>query len=78
MKYVRFKLKINQIRSVWPWNIGQRSKVTTFLDYLGMISYLQIIHFIALEPTVKKIFSMKISIFYTSAVLKLLQQKYKL
>ena len=77
MKYVCFKLKINQIRSVWPWNIGQRSKVT-FLDSLGMISYLQIIHFIALEPTVQKIFSMKISIFYTSAVLKLLQQKYKL
>jgi hypothetical protein len=43
-----------------------------------MTSYLQIIHFIALEPTVKKIFSIKISIFYTSAVLKLLQQKYKL
>jgi hypothetical protein len=43
-----------------------------------MTSYSQIIHFIALEPTVTKIFSIKISIFYTSAVLKLLQQKYKL
>jgi hypothetical protein len=48
--------------------------------YLGchtLGSYSQIIHFIALEPTVKKIFSIKISIFYTSAVLKLLQQKLK-
>jgi hypothetical protein len=52
--------------------------VTTFLDSLGMISYLQIIHFIAIEPTVKRILSIKISIFYTSAVVKLLQQKYKL
>jgi hypothetical protein len=43
-----------------------------------MSSYSQKIHFIALEPTVKKILSIKISIFYTSAVLKLLQQKYKL
>jgi hypothetical protein len=31
-----------------------------------------------LEPTVKKILSIKVSIFYTSAVLKLLQLKYKL
>jgi hypothetical protein len=52
--------------------------VTTFLDFLGMTFYWQIIHFIALEPTMKKILSVKISIFYTSAVLKLLQQKYKL
>jgi hypothetical protein len=52
--------------------------VTQFLDFLGMTSYSQIKHFIALEPTVKKILSIKISIFYTSAVLKLLQQKYKL
>jgi hypothetical protein len=52
--------------------------VTTFLDFLGMTSYSQIIHFIALEPTVKKIFSIKISIFDTSAVLNLLQQRYKL
>jgi hypothetical protein len=43
-----------------------------------MTSYSQIIHFIALEPTVKMILSIKLSIFYTSAVLKLLQQKYKL
>jgi hypothetical protein len=43
-----------------------------------MTSYLQIIHFIALEPTLKKILSIQNSIFYTSAVLKLLQQKYKL
>jgi hypothetical protein len=50
----------------------------TFLDSLGMISYSHILHFIALKPTVKKILSIKISIFYTSAVLKLLQQKYKL
>jgi hypothetical protein len=50
----------------------------TFSDSLGMTSYLQIIHFIALRPTVKKILSIKISNFYTSAVLKLLQQKYKL
>jgi hypothetical protein len=42
-----------------------------------MTFYLQIIHFIALEPTVKKILGVKIPIFYTS-VLKLLQQKYKL
>jgi hypothetical protein len=50
----------------------------TFLDLLGMTSYSQIVHFIALEQTVKKILSIKISIFYTSAVLKLLQQNYKL
>jgi hypothetical protein len=50
----------------------------TFLDYLGMTFYSQIIHVIALEPTVKKILSIKISIFNTSAVLKLLQQEYKL
>jgi hypothetical protein len=43
-----------------------------------MTFYSQIIHFIALVQTVKKILSIKISIFYTSAVLKLLQQKYKL
>jgi hypothetical protein len=49
-----------------------------FLDSLGMNSYSQINHFIALEPTIKKILSIKISIFYTSAVLKLLQRKYKL
>jgi hypothetical protein len=34
--------------------------------------------FIALEPTVKKILSIKISNLYTSAVLMLLQLKYKL
>jgi hypothetical protein len=50
----------------------------TFLDSLGMTSYSHMIHFIAIELTVKKILSIKISIFYTSAVLKLLQQKYKL
>jgi hypothetical protein len=42
-------------------------------DFLGQKNF-----FIALEPTVKKILSIKISIFYTSAVLELLQQKYKL
>jgi hypothetical protein len=52
--------------------------VTTFLDSLGMTSYSKTIHFIALEQTIKKILSIKIDIFYTSAVLKLLQQKYKL
>jgi hypothetical protein len=30
------------------------------------------------QPTIKKILSIKISIFHTSAVMKLLQQKYKL
>jgi hypothetical protein len=50
----------------------------TFLHSLGMTSYSQIIHLIALKPTVKKILSIKISIFHTSAVLKLLQQMYKL
>jgi hypothetical protein len=39
---------------------------------------LQIIHFIAFKPTVKKILSIKISILHTSAVLKLLQHKYTL
>jgi hypothetical protein len=38
----------------------------------------QIIHFVALKPTVKNILNIKITIFHTSAVLKLLQQKYKL
>jgi hypothetical protein len=38
--------------------------VTTFLDFLGMTSYLQIIHFSALEPTVQKILSIKVSIFF--------------
>jgi hypothetical protein len=54
--------------------------VTTFFDSFDMTYYLQIIHFIALEPTVKKILSIRNSIFYSlrSAVLKLLQQKYKL
>jgi hypothetical protein len=50
----------------------------TFLESLGINSYLKIIHFIPEEPTFKKISSIKISNFYTSAVLKLLQQKYKL
>jgi hypothetical protein len=52
----------------------------TFLDSLGMISYSLTIHFIALKPNVSKILSLKIKkkfFFHTSAVLKLLQQKYK-
>jgi hypothetical protein len=52
------------------------SKVTIFLDFLGMTVYLQIIYFIPLEQSVKKILSNKISTIYTSEVLKLLQQKY--
>jgi hypothetical protein len=64
---------------VWPDHfVIFWSKVTTFIDSLGMTFYSQIIYFIALKPTVKKKLSIKISIFYTSAVLKLLQQKYKL
>jgi hypothetical protein len=51
--------------------------MTTFLDSLGLTFYSQIIHFIALEPTVKNLLTIKISFFYTSAVLKLLQQKFK-
>jgi hypothetical protein len=47
-----------------------------FLDSLGMTLYSQIIHFIALKPTVKTILSINISIFHASAVLKLLKQKY--
>jgi hypothetical protein len=50
--------------------------VTTFLDSLDKTSYLQIIHFIAKKTTVKNILNIKI--FHSSAVLKLLQQKYKL
>jgi hypothetical protein len=50
----------------------------TFLESLGMTSFSQMIHFIALKPTVKNILCIKISIFHTSAVLKLLQQKYRL
>jgi hypothetical protein len=50
---------------------------------MGLLSVIfheiyQFLHFIALEPTVKNILSIKISIFYSSTVLKLLQQKYKL
>jgi hypothetical protein len=47
-------------------------------DSMVMTSNSQIIHFIALKPTVKKILYIKMSIFHTSAVLKMLQQKYKL
>jgi hypothetical protein len=43
-----------------------------------MTFYSQIIHFIALKPTVKEILNLKISILYTSTVLRLLEQKYKL
>jgi hypothetical protein len=42
-----------------------------------MTFYTQVIYFIALKPAVKKILSIKFSIFHTSAVLRLLQQKYK-
>jgi hypothetical protein len=41
-----------------------------------MTSYSQILHFVALQPTAKYILSIKISNVHTSAVLKLLQQKY--
>jgi hypothetical protein len=37
-----------------------------FGELLCMISYSQIIHFSALKPTVKKILSLKILIFYTT------------
>jgi hypothetical protein len=42
-----FSLKLTQL--------GQRSKLTTYFDFLGMTSYLQKIHFIALKPTIKYI-----------------------
>jgi hypothetical protein len=52
--------------------------VLTFLHSLGLTPYFQVIHFIALKLTIKNISSINISILKTSAVLKLLQQKYKL
>jgi hypothetical protein len=69
-----FKVKVHKNRSRWHWNEDQMSKVTTFFDSMGMIFYSKIIHSIALMPTVKKILNIKIWIFNTSRVLKLLQQ----
>jgi prophage maintenance system killer protein len=45
---------------------------------MGITSYSHIIDFIVLNPALKKILDIKISIFHTSAVMKLLQHRYKL
>jgi hypothetical protein len=40
---------------IYKKNVGQRSVVMTFLDSLAMTFYPQIIYFVALKPTVKKL-----------------------
>jgi small-conductance mechanosensitive channel len=52
---------------VWPWNLGQRSNLKTFLNSLGMISYILSKLLFAQNPlvmVVKKLFSIEIVIFH--------------
>jgi hypothetical protein len=68
MIYTHFKSKITIVTLVWPWNIGQRTNISTFPDSLGMTSYTLAILFFALKPIVKKLLSIEIVIFYIFAL----------
>jgi hypothetical protein len=48
----------------WPWNLGQRLNLKTFVNSLGMISYTLSILIFAIKPIVKKLFSIEIIIFH--------------
>jgi hypothetical protein len=69
LSYRKFKSKIRIVTLVWPWNIGLRSNMGTFLDSLGMTFYTLAILLLALKPIVNKLFSLEIVIFHTCTLL---------